>query len=343
MTVHVVFNNVPFDQLQSAIEIEKRCFPPDEAASLESFTSRQRQAPDLFLGAYLASDPQTLIGYACSTLSPSPTLTHDSMFTHIPGSSSVCLHAVTVLPAYRKQGVGSALLREYISRLERVPSYERILLITHEDLRSFYEGVGFEWLGKSPVEHGSQPWFEMRKILHPAEPPASQHQTQSLPPGVWEALQRPSGGKATVRRLDDFAEGVLGVTTPHSSDDGALKNRFDLVCPRDGCGSIILKAGAGKWVERSSLELDPPNQLIHPQLPELPTPPATAQWWLITPSPMAFENIGFTRPVPSVAQSNMPEKKLKLLICAECDLGPLGWSEEGGSEFWLACSRVGYA
>jgi hypothetical protein len=29
----------------------------------------------------------------------------------------------------------------------------------------------------------------------------------------------------------------------------------------------------------------------------LPTTPATTQWWLITPSPMAFENIGFSRPV----------------------------------------------
>ena len=36
-------------------------------------------------------------------------------------------------------------------------------------------------------------------------------------------------------------------------------------------------------------------------------------------------------------------KQLKLLACAECDLGPLGWSEESGSEFWLACARVGYS
>ena len=35
-------------------------------------------------------------------------------------------------------------------------------------------------------------------------------------------------------------------------------------------------------------------------------------------------------------------QQLKLLACAECDLGPLGWSEEGGSEYWLACSRVSY-
>lgn len=38
-----------------------------------------------------------------------------------------------------------------------------------------------------------------------------------------------------------------------------------------------------------------------------------------------------------------PAKKLKFLICADCDLGPLGWAEEGGNEFWLACSRVKYA
>lgn len=33
---------------------------------------------------------------------------------------------------------------------------------------------------------------------------------------------------------------------------------------------------------------------------------------------------------------------MKLLLCAECDLGPVGWCEEGGSEFYLACNRVGY-
>lgn len=35
-------------------------------------------------------------------------------------------------------------------------------------------------------------------------------------------------------------------------------------------------------------------------------------------------------------------QRLKLLACGECDLGPLGWSEEGGFEYWLACARVGY-
>ena len=55
---------------------------------------------------------------------------------------------------------------------------------------------------------------------------------------------------------------------------------------------------------------------------------------------MSFENIGFTRPVGNLSAT--PGKQMKLLICGECDLGPLGWCEQGGSEFWLAVGRVGY-
>jgi hypothetical protein len=47
--------------------------------------------------------------------------------------------------------------------------------------------------------------------------------------------------------------------------------------------------------------MEPPGMPVHSLLPALPIPPETAQWWLITPSPMAFENIGFTRPVQSLA------------------------------------------
>jgi hypothetical protein len=96
----------------------------------------------------------------------------------------------------------------------------------------------------------------------------------------------------------------------------------------------------------------------NPHLPPLPEPPQTVQWWLITPSPMEFENVGFTRPVQPLTELgaslrsplssflcthvHCEGRKIKLLTCAECDLGPLGWSEEGGSEFWLSCSRVAY-
>ncbi|KAJ6504238.1 acyl-CoA N-acyltransferase [Mycena vitilis] len=327
LVLNLTFKNVPYKNLQQAIEIEAQGFPPDEAATLEAFQLRQSRAPDLFLGAY-QNDSQ-LVGYICSTLSPDASLTHDSMSMHVPGASSVCIHSVCVSPTHRKQGVALRLLREYIARLEVAhrenAPYERVLLITHEGLRPLYEKAGFEWLGPSAVVHGSQPWYEMRVVLGSSPPPAA-------PPGVFEALQRPSNASPVFRLLASFPGGVADVSL---SESDALVNKFDLLCPRPDCGSVILKRGVAKLLEAPSVQ-EPANHPRHPLLPALPSPPAPAQWWLITPSAMEFENIGFSRATDSLGE------RMKLLACAECDLGPVGWCKEGGTEFWLACERVGY-
>ncbi|KAF7303767.1 hypothetical protein MIND_00606300 [Mycena indigotica] len=311
MSSGIFFRPVPAEQLESALEIELKGFPPDEAATLESFSLRQRVAPDLFLGAYM---DERLVAYVCATLSSQLTLTHASMSTHEPTGRSVCIHSVCVDPAFQRQGIGLRLLCEYISRLQA--PYERVLLITHEPLRLFYEKAGFQWLGPSQVVHGPLPWFEMRIDL-----------STTLPQGAHEALQRPSNPEpAGARTLASFPAGLSDVSSPSA-------NRYDLLCPRPECGSIILKAGVGKLVQAPSTKIDLAS---HPLLPTLPDPSINTHWWLVTPSPMQFENIGFSRPVASLGDN------MKLIACAECDLGPLGWCQQGGSEFWLACSRVSY-
>ncbi|KAF7369040.1 Acyl-CoA N-acyltransferase [Mycena venus] len=324
----LTFKNVPAEDLEKAIEIETQGFPPDEAATLEAFRLRQSLAGDLFLGAYI--DHQ-LAGYVCSTLSPDVSLTHESMAKHVPDSSSICIHSVCVSPAYRGHGVGLKLLREYIARLEtarreKSAPFERILLITHDNLRPFYEKAGFEWLGLSAVVHGSQPWYEMRIILGLSPPPSAQQQ-------MFQALQRPSNRNPAPHLLSSFPGGVSEVSWIESD---ILVNKFDLLCPRSDCGSVILKRGVAKLAEATSVQLEPANHPNNPLLPALPEPPAVTQWWLVTPSAMEFENIGFSRAVESLGE------KMKLLACAEYDLGPVGWCKEGGTEFWLACSRVGY-
>jgi len=108
------------------------------------------------------------------------------------------------------------------------------------------------------------------------------------------------------------------------------------------------------------------------QLPPLPhpigkssPPPFVSGYWSV-PSPLSFENIGFSRnaahpsPVPA---SSAPQVAIKYLTCADCDHGPLGWHDtegrdlgaevaaenEGeigqvrsGREFLLAAERVRY-
>ncbi|EJF63647.1 acyl-CoA N-acyltransferase [Dichomitus squalens LYAD-421 SS1] len=377
----IFYDLVSASEIGDAHKIELQGYPEDEAGSLETFRYRQSQAPDLFLGAYVPTGSgRRLIGYICSTLSPDTTLTHASMSKHVPGSSSVCIHSVCVAPEYRRQKVGLGLLKEYVSRLSSTSCddskpYARILLIAHQELRSFYEQAGFEWVGRSAVVHGPRPWFEMRKEFQPqnaspdlaatsqplnlsiartsedvssgTRPSASasqepaQAQTQTVPPGLWEALQRQSSrARPVARPLTSFPNAAQDVVSDADAQ-GPPSNKHDLLCPRLGCGSVILKAGAASWVERASVQLDPPagRHALPEVLGRLPDPPATAQWWLVRGSAMAFENIGFSRPVQQTAPSG---GRMKLLACAECDLGPLGWCEEGGTEFWLASNRVGY-
>lgn len=274
------------------------------------------------------------------------------MSVHEPSGTSVCIHAVCVAEEHRRQGIALGLLREYVSRLERAAqegaAYERILLITHEDMRSLYEKAGFEWLGRSKVVHGPAPWYEMRKVLVDPTP------VQSIPPNIWEALQRATTSRAVpeARLLPSFARGIEEVSESAAGSSVAT-NKHDLLCPRQGCGSIILKDNVATLVERESVVLEPANMHNSP-LPPMPTPPALQKWWRVTPNAMAFENIGFSKSIEShgmrflscifssALNSFIDGKRLKLLSCAECDLGPLGWCAEGGSEFWLASTRVGY-
>jgi hypothetical protein len=44
--------------------------------------------------------------------------------------------------------------------------------------------------------------------------------------------------------------------------------------------------------------MEPPGS-GHPDLLGLPAPPEKTYWWLVTPSPLLFENIGFSKPVHS--------------------------------------------
>ena len=47
---------------------------------------------------------------------------------------------------------------------------------------------------------------------------------------------------------------------------------------------------------------------------------------------MNFENIGFSKPADG----------LKYLLCADCDLGPLGFQDVGSNTFYIAANRVRY-
>ncbi|KAG8700461.1 hypothetical protein FRC09_005948 [Ceratobasidium sp. 395] len=331
------------EEVDSARELEADGYPEDEAASLEALRYRQSVAPELFVGAYVPTPaPRTLIAFIVATLSPSPTLTHHSMQTHepTPTPSSVCIHSVCVSKSYLRRGVAVKLLEEYIKRLEGMPNVARALLICKEELKPLYARAGFTEVGPSAVVHGKDPWYEFKKdIEHNSSTSAT---TQPSQASILAALQSQSSRpKRSQLPYTSFTSPSTDLTYT-DPDQTTQYNTHKLTCPREACGSLILSRGVGVWHDPTSTSTSTPS---HPDIfstpaPDfpapLPPPDQPSRWWLITPSQMQFENIGFSRAVGG-------EGGIKYLSCAECDLGPLGWcAERGPTEFWVNAGRVGY-
>lgn len=163
-----------------------------------------------------------MIGFICATLTSESTLKHASMSTHVPSGSYVAIHSLCIAPSRRRQGLASLLLKNYLDQLRTAQAIHGAVLITHEELVPLYESAGFTMVGKSSVAHGERTWFEMTISLLP------------LPPAP---VVRSPGAT-----FESFAQGMEQLV------DGEGRNKGELYCPRAECRSLMLHAGAGKWV-----------------------------------------------------------------------------------------------
>lgn len=191
---------------------------------------------------------RTLLGYVDGVLSSEPTLTSESMSTHVPGARAVLIHGVCVSPDVRGRGIASALLSEYQRRLTAAGTYDRVLLIAHEDKVSFYERLGFKSRGISSISFAGVPWLELEWVV-PVDTIDSQGTSQAAyTPGLLEALQRHSSlPPRNGRLLSSFENGILDVSQS--------SNLYDLLCVNERCGSVILKRGVAALCERESLQV----------------------------------------------------------------------------------------
>ncbi|KAI8819885.1 Mss4-like protein [Fimicolochytrium jonesii] len=111
-------------------------------------------------------------------------------------------------------------------------------------------------------------------------------------------------------------------------------NAFNVHCP--SCKSLILKKGVAQKVDhQTAVELP----LIPTQSPTKHSLAPTYNWSVS--DMMAFENIGFTKPVPGSNSSST-----RYLSCADCDVGPVGYhptpAEGAGKVYLVAADRVRY-
>ncbi|MCI8505337.1 MAG: GNAT family N-acetyltransferase [Lachnospiraceae bacterium] len=160
------FRNIRPEEAEQAAEIERICFPPNEACSRERIFERVAAAPELFL---VAADKQTgrLAGFL-NGLSTEETSFRDEFFTDItlyhPEGKTIMLLGLDVLPEYRRQGLGRELMNHYLCR-ERQNGRRCILLTCLQPKVEMYKKMGFCDNGIANSSWGGEEWHEMSHMI----------------------------------------------------------------------------------------------------------------------------------------------------------------------------------
>ena len=160
------FRDIRQSEAMEAAEIERICFPVNEADRPEIMLERIKTAPEGFL---VALDPEKgRIAGILNGFSTKETSFRDEFFLdaglYDPEGKQVMLFGLDVRPEYRGQGLASELVRRYAER-EKIKGRRRLILTCLEDKVDMYKHMGFCDNGTADSSWGGESWHEMRLEL----------------------------------------------------------------------------------------------------------------------------------------------------------------------------------
>ncbi|MEV5028177.1 GNAT family N-acetyltransferase [Paenibacillus sp. LPE1-1-1.1] len=154
-------------ELEDAIALELRCYPPEAAATLAGFQFRYAHYRPFFWSAW--GDNQ-LVGII-NGIRTSQSECGDEMKgnqTDFFNGVNFCILTVAVDGQHRGKGIGSLLLRKLVQQC-KASGIENVILMCEEHLIPFYEAEQFVLRGISASKHGGITWYEMSRSLHTME------------------------------------------------------------------------------------------------------------------------------------------------------------------------------
>ena len=103
------FRNIHMEEISQAAEIEKICFPPNEACTYKHMEERIKKAKELFLVA-VDRDTGKIVGFLNGLATNREHLTDDFFEdedVHEADGRNIMLLGLDVLPEYRCQGLAA--------------------------------------------------------------------------------------------------------------------------------------------------------------------------------------------------------------------------------------------
>ncbi|WP_320442591.1 GNAT family N-acetyltransferase [Ruminococcus turbiniformis] len=167
LTERFEFRPILPEEADQAAEIERICFPPNEACSEDIMRERVRTAPDVFL---VAAERQTgkLAGFIDGLATDEYSL-RDEFYTqpelHNPDGKNVMILGLDVLPEYRGEGLAREMMYQYLRR-EWDRDRKWIILTCLKSKIKMYEKMGFQNRGISDSAWGKEQWYEMTCVLN---------------------------------------------------------------------------------------------------------------------------------------------------------------------------------
>ena len=156
------FRDIVPEEIAQTAEIERICFPPNEACSKKHMKDRVAGIADLFLVA-IDKENGKMAGFL-NGLATDDEILKDEFFTdaslHNPEGKNVMLLGLDVLPEYRSQGLARELVRRYLER-ECGRGRKEIILTCLESKVAMYEKFGFKDKGIAQSTWGGEEWHEM--------------------------------------------------------------------------------------------------------------------------------------------------------------------------------------
>ena len=145
-------------------EIERICFPPQEAASPKQVEERMRTFPENFVVAEADGSPVGFINGGTTDKPYLPDEMYHDVNLHISHGDYQTVFGLNVLTDYRHQGVAGKLV-EFFTDLAQKRGKKGVILTCKEHLVGFYEKHGFQCFGEADSSHGGAKWYDMRNIF----------------------------------------------------------------------------------------------------------------------------------------------------------------------------------
>ena len=145
-------------------DVEAAGYNADEAATLEKISKRIAEHPQGFV---LLETGGEIVGFINSGCTHEVEMSDEDikdLIGHDPSAPHVVILSVVVDPAYQGLGLSTALMSEFVRRMEEAGK-ATIHLMCKRPLVPLYERFGYRYIKPSGSAHGGAEWHEMMMDL----------------------------------------------------------------------------------------------------------------------------------------------------------------------------------